>query len=106
MESAQRGTCGRSGRFRENLQIASDRKSTRLNSSHMSISYAVFWLKKKSSEKKAAGSGAAARAVPTCTVVLSEGVAAARWSGSPLGIADAQSRQWRGGWARGGCRRL
>src|SRR5690242_21067784 len=24
-----------------------DRKSTRLNSSHMSISYAVFWLKKK-----------------------------------------------------------
>src|SRR5690242_20828358 len=29
------------------LSIASDRKSTRLNSSHMSISYAVFCLKKK-----------------------------------------------------------
>src|SRR5690242_21861341 len=28
-------------------QIAGDRKSTRLNSSHMSISYAVFCLKKK-----------------------------------------------------------
>src|SRR5690242_20309651 len=28
-------------------QIKSDRKSTRLNSSHMSISYAVFCLKKK-----------------------------------------------------------
>src|SRR5690242_1996279 len=28
----------------------SDRKSTRLNSSHMSISYAVFCLKKKTSE--------------------------------------------------------
>src|SRR5690242_8280593 len=28
-------------------QLAQDRKSTRLNSSHMSISYAVFCLKKK-----------------------------------------------------------
>src|SRR3712207_7498394 len=30
-----------------NNQIASDRKSTRLNSSHANISYAVFCLKKK-----------------------------------------------------------
>src|SRR5690242_20777569 len=30
-----------------------DRKSTRLNSSHMSISYAVFCLKKKKTEKLA-----------------------------------------------------
>src|SRR5207249_11479789 len=30
------------------LGIAPDRKSTRLNSSHVSISYAVFCLKKKS----------------------------------------------------------
>src|SRR4051812_49484749 len=29
-----------------------DRKSTRLNSSHMSISYAVFCLKKKKQKKK------------------------------------------------------
>src|SRR5438477_4392566 len=29
------------------LQLGIDRKSTRLNSSHMSISYAVFCLKKK-----------------------------------------------------------
>src|SRR5690242_21805577 len=29
------------------IRWASDRKSTRLNSSHMSISYAVFCLKKK-----------------------------------------------------------
>src|SRR5690242_21409884 len=29
-----------------------DRKSTRLNSSHMSISYAVFCLKKKTKKKK------------------------------------------------------
>src|SRR5690242_20897287 len=28
-------------------EVAGDRKSTRLNSSHMSISYAVFCLKKK-----------------------------------------------------------
>src|SRR4051812_49997598 len=30
-------------------QVIADRKSTRLNSSHMSISYAVFCLKKKKS---------------------------------------------------------
>src|SRR4051794_41354894 len=32
---------------RETLLLAGDRKSTRLNSSHPSISYAVFCLKKK-----------------------------------------------------------
>src|SRR5260221_10622004 len=32
---------------RENVTIISDRKSTRLNSSHTVISYAVFCLKKK-----------------------------------------------------------
>src|SRR5438477_1027043 len=32
---------------RDGSPSASDRKSTRLNSSHMSISYAVFCLKKK-----------------------------------------------------------
>src|SRR5699024_11484311 len=31
--------------------VNGDRKSTRLNSSHVSISYAVFCLKKKQSEK-------------------------------------------------------
>src|SRR4051812_49775668 len=33
------------------LRLTEDRKSTRLNSSHMSISYAVFCLKKKKKEK-------------------------------------------------------
>src|SRR5437899_12840188 len=33
---------------RKDWQEASDRKSTRLNSSHLGISYAVFCLKKKS----------------------------------------------------------
>src|SRR3712207_7996240 len=43
---------GKQGRFRENLlgkrvdYSARDRKSTRLNSSHANISYAVFCLKK------------------------------------------------------------
>src|SRR5438874_4730959 len=32
--------------------VAQDRKSTRLNSSHVEISYAVFCLKKKKKEKK------------------------------------------------------
>src|SRR5579864_9591399 len=35
------------GRRRAGRAPAGDRKSTRLNSSHMSISYAVFCLKKK-----------------------------------------------------------
>src|SRR5207253_9726566 len=32
--------------------VAEDRKSTRLNSSHVAISYAVFCLKKKKKQKK------------------------------------------------------
>src|SRR5215469_3670744 len=35
------------------LQLRTDRKSTRLNSSHVEISYAVFCLKKKKKIKKA-----------------------------------------------------
>src|SRR5437868_11780104 len=42
--------------FRENI----DRKSTRLNSSHVSISYAVFCLKKKKSLAMASGSAKSA----------------------------------------------
>src|SRR5438477_11657114 len=37
----------RSGRHQARRPHDTDRKSTRLNSSHMSISYAVFCLKKK-----------------------------------------------------------
>src|SRR5690242_21305271 len=37
---------------RRKYQRKQDRKSTRLNSSHMSISYAVFCLKKKKKKKK------------------------------------------------------
>src|SRR5437870_10428008 len=36
-----------------NIPISRDRKSTRLNSSHVAISYAVFCLKKKKSTKHA-----------------------------------------------------
>src|SRR5690348_17956828 len=43
-ESAARPGCGQAGQR--------DRKSTRLNSSHPSISYAVFCLKKKKKKKK------------------------------------------------------
>src|SRR3712207_8372088 len=35
------------GRVRANPDVGGDRKSTRLNSSHANISYAVFCLKKK-----------------------------------------------------------
>src|SRR5690625_6922617 len=34
------------------LRVATDRKSTRLNSSHVAISYAVFCLKKKTTKHK------------------------------------------------------
>ena len=35
-----------------NINFSVDRKSTRLNSSHVAISYAVFCLKKKKKKKK------------------------------------------------------
>src|SRR5207302_11055321 len=38
--------------WRPNPRLASDRKSTRLNSSHVKISYAVFCLKKKKKKTK------------------------------------------------------
>src|SRR5699024_11458118 len=37
---------------RQDVRRKRDRKSTRLNSSHVSISYAVFCLKKKKKKKK------------------------------------------------------
>src|SRR5690554_7711347 len=39
--------CASSGRWRKCRVVRADRKSTRLNSSHVRISYAVFCLKKK-----------------------------------------------------------
>src|SRR5699024_11776740 len=41
----------RTGRLRDEGEDA-DRKSTRLNSSHVSISYAVFCLKKKNNDRQ------------------------------------------------------
>src|SRR5712691_12802451 len=38
--------------LREKQKVKRDRKSTRLNSSHSQISYAVFCLKKKKNKKK------------------------------------------------------
>src|SRR5437870_12674405 len=47
----QRPVCP--GRVRDLLEAAAeDRKSTRLNSSHVAISYAVFCLKKKKKKKQ------------------------------------------------------
>src|SRR5258705_9608437 len=46
------------------LYVPADRKSTRLNSSHLGISYAVFCLKKKKMERtKTIGTGQ--RVIPT-----------------------------------------
>src|SRR2546421_8381075 len=46
---------------RLNYRLMQDRKSTRLNSSHDQISYAVFCLKKKSSVAERCGSGRGSR---------------------------------------------
>src|SRR3989440_2134378 len=43
--------CGKAG-IKAAIILSSDRKSTRLNSSHDQISYAVFCLKKKKNRKK------------------------------------------------------
>src|SRR6266480_5501373 len=47
---------GRGGRAGYDVVGGQDRKSTRLNSSHMSISYAVFCLKKKKKQSKSTNS--------------------------------------------------
>src|SRR5690242_21530591 len=49
--AAARREAARQGADRKIRLLRGDRKSTRLNSSHMSISYAVFCLKKKTLEK-------------------------------------------------------
>src|SRR5688572_31136990 len=49
----------RAGRCRGRARDTSDRKSTRLNSSHSQISYAVFCLKKKKERHKESQAGAA-----------------------------------------------
>src|SRR5574342_435218 len=55
----------------------SDRKSTRLNSSHHRISYAVFCLKKKKTEKTGSGRGRA-----RCTTARAPGSCAPRLASS------------------------
>src|SRR3712207_6927706 len=48
----RRGAARAAGRDRHAPRRLGDRKSTRLNSSHANISYAVFCLKKKKRKKK------------------------------------------------------
>src|SRR5437899_7460135 len=51
-QSSSRFSRSRIGGQHLNSRTAKDRKSTRLNSSHLGISYAVFCLKKKKKKKK------------------------------------------------------
>src|SRR5438034_5216557 len=48
----RRGSAGGAGRTAAGRRQVADRKSTRLNSSHTVISYAVFCLKKKNTQKQ------------------------------------------------------
>src|SRR2546430_13385956 len=56
-------------RFRERVGQEVDRKSTRLNSSHSQISYAVFCLKKKSRRPRARGTLPKRRCLDWASVV-------------------------------------
>src|SRR2546430_11791080 len=49
-EGRRTAGCGEASRDVRGVPVARDRKSTRLNSSHSQISYAVFCLKKKKRE--------------------------------------------------------
>src|SRR5215510_5795026 len=59
---------------RKRRPTGSDRKSTRLNSSHVAISYAVFCLKKKNT------SPARARTSPTTSATTTDGSRCGRWT--------------------------
>src|SRR2546427_6800234 len=64
--AARRCPAGRDGAVNvmsEETTLSLDRKSTRLNSSHSQISYAVFCLKKKKKKKQAKQTIAEARTV-------------------------------------------
>src|SRR5256885_3641026 len=62
----------------DRLHGREDRKSTRLNSSHLVISYAVFCLKKKTSPPRAASAALMLRLLPQ----LWYGLPPAPWYGS------------------------
>src|SRR5438876_7098133 len=55
----------------ELLAVIRDRKSTRLNSSHPSISYAVFCLKKKKTKRQRIPASACQRLSAVCVCSLS-----------------------------------
>src|SRR5438874_12685043 len=52
VEMAKGRTAARGGTDGGRARLSRDRKSTRLNSSHVEISYAVFCLKKKKKKEK------------------------------------------------------
>src|SRR5438477_6004786 len=63
---------------RPDERLFSDRKSTRLNSSHMSISYAVFCLKKKNHNYFSAAWKLACRWIGPVAVILADALIALR----------------------------
>src|SRR5258707_8455930 len=58
--------CSRPLRGRPGAQTPADRKSTRLNSSHANISYAVFCLKKKKKNRISSSAGGAHASTVNC----------------------------------------
>src|SRR5436305_10416864 len=68
-------------RFPPSSPMMADRKSTRLNSSHVRISYAVFCLKKKKTNTR--------HVDPSCITVMPDSTAAARRAASSLVLPAA-----------------
>src|SRR5258707_1932345 len=56
--------------FGNNIDVLADRKSTRLNSSHANISYAVFCLKKKKTRTSSSRIGRSNRLAPSVYIEL------------------------------------
>src|SRR5690606_41275160 len=64
-----------------NAQLVGDRKSTRRNSSHVKISYAVFWLKKKRSSESRRSASSWQPTTPTTNATKPWSTAWRAWGG-------------------------
>src|SRR5207249_11829527 len=87
------------GLLRRHDEVVPDRKSTRLNSSHVSISYAVFCLKKKKNQTTVVRSGArrsnSASEVDRLPPCISSSAAESDYYAYPrrcLGLSELRSR--------------
>src|SRR5262245_18341468 len=89
----------------QRLTVSSDRKSTRLNSSHLGISYAVFCLKKKNQRYGSSHIGATAKEIYNVVTDAASGVVDI-FHGIDKAVADTWNNFWNDGKADGICSNL